>query len=295
MLLSGVRLTLLAGIIFSCGSKDKVETSNQITMDTITQAEHVMQIQGSAGKLTIDDGGTGGIPVVFLHSFGGSISHWNNQLQHLRKNHRAIAFDFRGHGNSDLPSNKDYTDEALARDLKAVVDSLRLSRFILVGHSMGGSAAIAYAAVEPERVAGMLLVGTPGKTPPEVSKPIITSLESDQYQMVMDQYMKRLLADAKPDVDSVVSRDFKKISKEASILLIKELFAYDPLPRLKHYDGPKLIVATTAEEQQPHTLTKQMGNVPHKTVPGTSHWIQLDNPEAFNAILDEFIKTVEEK
>src|SRR5688500_3185315 len=86
---------LLSGIIFSCNPKDKaVEISDQTTMDTVTQVEHVhvMQIQGPAGKMTVDDGGTGGIPVIFLHSFGGSISHWKEQLQHLRKDRRAIAF-----------------------------------------------------------------------------------------------------------------------------------------------------------------------------------------------------------
>ena len=297
MSLYSTRWILLSGIIFSCNTKDKVvETSNQTTMDTVTtHVEHVMQIQGPAGKLTIDDGGTGGIPVIFLHSFGGSISHWKEQLEHLRKDRRAIAFDFRGHGDSGLPSDEDYTNAALAKDLKAVVDSLKLDKFILVGHSMGGCAAIAYSAVEPGRVAGMLLVGTPGKTPAEQSKPIIASLESDKYQEVMDQYMKRLLADAKPEVDSVVSRDFRNISREASIALIKELFAFNPLPPLKKYTGPKLIVATTAEEQQPHTLIKQLGDVPYKTVSGTSHWIQLDKPGEFNAILDEFIKRVETK
>ncbi|HEY3429941.1 MAG TPA: alpha/beta hydrolase [Cyclobacteriaceae bacterium] len=292
MRLNIVIVVLLSGIIFSCNPKNKeTETSVQSAIDTL-QTTH-LQIQGPAGNLTIEDGGTGGMPVIFLHSFGGSISHWKKQLQYVRENRRAIAFDFRGHGTSDLPSDNDYTNEALAKDLKAVVDSLELDRFILVGHSMGGSAAVAYVGVEPERVAGMLLVGTPGKTQPEQSDPIIKSLESDQYQAVMDQYMTRLLTNAKPDVDSVVSRDFRHISREASIALIKALFSFNPLPSLQRYAGPKLLVATTAEEQQPHTLIKQLGNVPYKIVPGTSHWIQLDKPEEFNAILDEFIKNVE--
>jgi pimeloyl-ACP methyl ester carboxylesterase len=160
---------------------------------------------------------------------------------------------------------------------------------------MGGSSAISYAAIEPERVAGLVLVGTPGKTPQEQSKPIIASLESDQYDKVMDDYMKSLLVNAKPEVDSLVRKGSKKISKEASLIIIKDLFAYDPLPLLQRYPGPKLIVSTTREAEQPNALFKQLGDVPYKTIAGTSHWVQLDKPDEFNKILDEFIERVEKK
>jgi pimeloyl-ACP methyl ester carboxylesterase len=293
---SKVILVFVAGIFFSCNKENKsVETPKQITMDSATHIEHAEQIKGPAGMLFFEDGGTGGIPVIFLHSFAGSIGHWQTQLEHLRDHRRAIAFDFRGHGKSDAPSDNNYSTEALSEDLKTIIDSLDLDRFILVGHSMGGSAAIAYAATEPERVAGLMLVGTPGKTPAEQSKPIISSLRSEKYQQVMDNYMDRLLKDARPDVKTKVIEDYKKISREPSIALIQALFDYNPLPDMQRYPGPKLIVATSAEEQQPNTLIKQLGDVPYRTVSGTSHWMHMDRPEEFNNILDEFLKKVESR
>jgi pimeloyl-ACP methyl ester carboxylesterase len=296
MKLHKIGFVLFAGMLFSCNSKNNtVENTKDTTMSTTLELEHGTRIKGPAGSLFVDDGGTGGIPVVFLHSFGGSTEHWENQLEHLRKTRRAVAFDFRGHGKSDLPMDSEYSAQAIAEDLKSVIDSLGIDRFILVGHSMGGSSAISYAAIEPERVAGLLLVGTPGKTPQEQSKPIIASLESDQYDKVMDDYMKSLLANAKPEVDSLVMKGSKKISKEASLIIIKDLFAYDPLPLLQRYPGPKLIVSTTREAEQPNALFKQLGDVPYKTIAGTSHWVQLDKPDEFNKILDEFIERVEKK
>lgn len=249
-------------------------------------------IKGPAGSIYVDDYGTGDIPVIFLHSFGGSSEHWENQLKHLREHTRAIALDFRAHGKSDPPTDKSYTAESLASDLEAVVDDLELNRFVLVGHSMGGPAAIAYAAAHPDRVAGIVLAGAPGKTSEEQSKPIIASLESDQYEKVMDQYMKQLLEGAKPNVSNVVTEGFKKLSKETSINVIKSLFQYDPIPALKKYKGPVLIISTSRETTQPNTLAKQMPNIPNKTIEGTSHWTQLDKPEEFNKILDDFLKTV---
>jgi pimeloyl-ACP methyl ester carboxylesterase len=296
MKLHKIGFVLFAGMLFSCNSKNNtVENTKNTTMSTTLELEHGTRIKGPAGSLFVDDGGTGGIPVVFLHSFGGSTEHWENQLEHLRKTRRAVAFDFRGHGKSDLPMDSEYSAQAIAEDLKSVIDSLGIDRFILVGHSMGGSSAISYAAIEPERVAGLMLVGTPGKTPEAQAKPIIASLESDQYDKVMDDYMKSLLANAKPEVDSLVMKGSKKISKEASLIIIKDLFAYDPLPLLQRYPGPKLIVSTTRESEQPNALFKQLGDVPYKTIAGTSHWVQLDKPDEFNKILDEFIERVEKK
>ena len=79
-----------------------------------------------------------------------------------------VAVDLRGHGRSEAPAAGDYAVESLAADIAAVVDALGLGRFVLVGHSMGGAAALAYADAHPERVAGLVLVGTPGKSSPEV-------------------------------------------------------------------------------------------------------------------------------
>jgi len=230
--------------------------------------------------------------VIFVHSFGGSTKHWGNQLQHLREHRRAIAFDWRGHGLSEPPANDDYEVLSVEGDIAAVADQLKIRRFVLVGHSMGGSAVVAYANAHPERVAGILLTGTPGKTPPELAQQVIASLESDKYEQVMEDYMKKLLANATPSVEKLEREGMNNLSKEASLSIIKAAFKYDPLPALRSYKGPVLIVGG-AGENQPNALSMQMPEVPHKIVEGTSHWIQMDKPEEFNRILDEFLKKVE--
>src|SRR5688572_15640361 len=205
----------------SCNRQSESDKLTHEHMDsTQIASKEGIYIQGPSGFLFVYDNGTDGVPVVFLHSFGGSTRHWEKQLEHVGENNRVIAFDFRGHGKSQMPSDDNYAAEAIADDVSSVVDSLKLDRFVLVGHSMGGVAAITYAGSHPQRVVGLVLVGTPGKIPPEQSKLIIESLESPAYQQVMDDYMKQLLTDAKPDVDSVVTRDFKSISRNASIRII---------------------------------------------------------------------------
>jgi esterase len=251
-------------------------------------------VQGPAGTLHVVDEGSGEIPIIFAHSFLGDSSHWRQQMAALRNTRRVVAFDFRSHGASETPSKSNYSAEDLANDIAAVADELHLSQFVIVGHSMGGAAAVAYAGKHPERVAGLVLAGTPGKSDPNQSGAIIASIESDAYQKVMDQYMNQLLDEATREVDLTIRKDLNKISRETSTSIIKALFEFDPLPILKDFKKPVLIISTARENQQPHSLHNQLPDLPNKEFKHTSHWPQLDKPEEFNATLNDFLKRVDE-
>jgi pimeloyl-ACP methyl ester carboxylesterase len=136
-------------------------------------------IAGPAGQLHVDDGGTGGLPVLLIHSYAGSCAHWKAQLAHLRRRRRALAMDLRGHGRSSDPAAADYGMPALAEDIAAVADALELRRFVLVGHSMGGAAGAAYAGKHPARVTGLVLAGTPGNSTSEQARQTMEALQAD--------------------------------------------------------------------------------------------------------------------
>jgi len=244
-------------------------------------------VKGPAGRLHVDDGGSGGLPVVFVHSFGGSSGHWFAPLAHLRPTRRALAIDLRGHGESDPPAAGSYAVVDLAADIAAVVDSLGLERFVLVGHSMGGAAAIAYAGANPDRVAGLVLIGTPGRTPPEQASKIMASMEAD-YETVSQDYWKRLLTGARPEVEERVRSDMARVPQDASLAMIHALFDYDPLPALNAYHGTKLLVDTDHGDS-PGALHNLAPDIPREVIAGTSHWPQLDKPEPFDRILDDFL------
>jgi pimeloyl-ACP methyl ester carboxylesterase len=280
-------------LIIGC---QKEKTNNNIVstdMDsTTTKPEIVTHVEGEQGAIFVDDGGNGEIPVLFAHSFAGNTGHWKEQLILLRKSRRAIAFDFRNHGNSDSADVDAFSTDELANDIQAVASSLHLDRFILVGHSQGGLASIVYASKHPEQIAGLVLVGTPGRTPPDQAKQVVESLRTEKYHQVMDQYMKSLLANASPATDSMLTRDIKKIDKERSVNIIQSMFAYDPIPDLKRYNGPTIIIGTTGEEQQPNSLHKLAPDIQYKSIDGTSHWPMIDKPDEFNKILNEFVSGI---
>ena len=253
-------------------------------------ADRQHTVAGPSGLLAVDDGGSGGVPVLFVHSFAGSGAHWQAQLAHLRTTRRAVAIDLRGHGLSAPPLDKNYSVPALASDIAAVADALNLRRFVLVGHSMGGAAAVAYAGMHPDRLAGLVLVGTPGKVAPAQAQQTVAALDAD-YDKTMAGYWESLLADAQPDVRARLQADRTRIPREPSMAIISAIFAFDPLPPLASYAGPKLVIDTTRADN-PGALFRQAPGIPHRLIDGTSHWVQLDKPQEFNEWLDSFLTNV---
>jgi pimeloyl-ACP methyl ester carboxylesterase len=81
-----------------------------------------------------------GYPIVFTHGITCALRVWHNQIADLSADHRVIAFDHRGHGNSEVPRRHGYNLDRLAEDLNAVLDAtLRPGeRAVIAGHSMGG-------------------------------------------------------------------------------------------------------------------------------------------------------------
>lgn len=249
-----------------------------------------LRIVGPAGALHVDDGGEGGVPVVFVHSFGGSTAHWPAQLAHLRKSRRALALDVRGHGQSAPAADNDYAIESLAADVATVVDGLDLSRFVLVGHGLGSSVVVAYAAAHPERVAGLLLVTPPGKVAPKQAHQTMAAMESD-FDNVSRGYFNKLLTGAQPAVRSQITIEMGSLPKDASLGIIKSSKNYDALPALRSYPGAKLSIVTP-QNDAPNELHNLLPELPHTSIEGTSHWLHMDKPEEFNRLLDEFLARI---
>ena len=107
-----------------------------------------------------------GQPLVLIHAWMCSVELWHRQIEDLAGEYRIIAFDLRGHGGSGFAPTLDYSIEAFADDLDAVLQA-RLGkgeRAVLAGHSMGAMTIGAWALRHPERVAkccaAVAMIGT---------------------------------------------------------------------------------------------------------------------------------------
>lgn len=91
-------------------------------------------------------------PVILLHGLRGHAHSWDDVSHALQDNFHVFAIDQRGRGSSDWSPNQDYSIDAYSNDLLKFSDLLSLTKFILIGHSMGGRNAMHFAAQHNEKL-----------------------------------------------------------------------------------------------------------------------------------------------
>ena len=254
-------------------------------------------INGPQGRLFVDQGGDGGTPIVIVHSLAGNTTQWTPQLAHLRQTRRAIAFDMRAHGQSDPAPNGDYSLAAMASDLAAVVDSLGLQKFILLGHSYGGGVVATYASRHAERVAGLLFIDAIGDSrsaPRDQIDPFLEAMRSEAYTEIVEGHWRRILEHADSSVTTAVLASLRHTPQAAVVGALEDMFKYDPATTLQNYHGPMHAIVSGLPDD-PSALHNHVPAITHVAMSNTSHWLQMDQPQLFNQHVEEFLKRVEGK
>ena len=107
------------------------------------------------GKIAFTVNGKGRA-VVLLHGFLGSSQTWELMTEALSKNFKVICIDLPGHGQSEC-FGYTHSMELMAQSVKAVMDTLRLKKYVIIGHSMGGYTGLAFAELYPDFLRGLCL------------------------------------------------------------------------------------------------------------------------------------------
>ena len=243
--------------------------------------------------------GKGDPALVFVHCWGCDRHLWDNQVSGFARNHRVVAIDLPGHGESGK-ERKNYSIEGYGDHIKRVVTKLVLKRVVLIGSSMGGPVALEAARLMPERVIAIVPVDTlhnvEERMPAERVDAILKQIGADykgEITKVMNQF---LFAPTTPTAvkDRMLSQA-TSLPPEMALRILRAAMTYDPTPTLQMIKVP--IRAINADR----TPTNLDNNRKHASqfdvviMKGVGHYPMLEDPERFNELLNGVLRDLQRK
>ncbi len=251
-------------------------------------------IPGPNGSLRVAEWNPDGdLALIFVHGLAGRLEHWIGQLSALGSNLRGLALDLPGHGESDPADDGQYSVDALAQAIAALVDHAGARRCVLVAHSIGAQAALRYARRHPARVAGLLLadpVGDLTRLSASDRRALFGPLRRDPADALRDSF-HQLLQGAEPVTATRVLDDFRACDPAIAAGLLEAGSTESPVDDLERLVVPVWSV-TTPFNRQPNALHRHSPLVHQVDLPSAGHWLMMDKPAGFNQVLDAFLDAV---
>jgi len=243
-----------------------------------------MKIKVQMLSLNVSESGAGEPALLFLHYWGGSARTWNRVIEQLCSTFRCIAYDQRGWGESDAPADG-YAISDLAGDAAALVRSLGLKRYVLVGHSMGGKAAQFLAAQRPRGLEALVLVA-PASPLPQNIPPAAKQAQLHAYDSRDTVVQATAFLTAHPPNESTVEQiveDSLRGSAGAKLAWPTSAAYEDISERVKNINVPTLILAGDQDRQDPlhQQQTEVLPRIPAarlEVVRGSGHLSPIDQP-----------------
>jgi len=222
-----------------------------IGFERLMSGVHRRTIQVDDHRVVYSEGGRRGDTVLLLHGFGASGDGWNRCAASLTKKYRVVAPDLPGWGASTRLEHASYAYPAQLDRLQRLTQELKLDRFHIVGHSMGGFMAAAYAARFPGQVMTLGLLAPHGMTEPQPGD-LARSVEKGDNWLVASSpaAFNRLLDNLfvhRPYIPSPVVKYLAQLaarSSAKSAKIFEEMQQNQPplIQRLPQIQAPALIV-----------------------------------------------------
>lgn len=240
-----------------------------------------------------------GAPLLFVHGFPLSSAAWKHQIKVFQSSHRVIAPDLRGFGDSAATSGA-VSMTQLADDLHALLQHLNPGSVVLIGHSMGGYVALAFARKFPDLLRGLVLVGTKaGADTPEAAegrRKTAAQVDAQGTQPVIDSMLPKFFSPStrNPALADEV-RGIMAAAKPAGVAgaLLGMAERPDSTPYLPQVTVPTLVL-TGADDQvippaESQKLVEGIRGAQLHTISGAGHLVAMEQPEEFNRIFKEWL------
>jgi pimeloyl-ACP methyl ester carboxylesterase len=253
-----------------------------------------------------------GPPLLFIHEFAGDHRSWQPQVDHFKDRYRCIAYSARGFTPSDVPTDPDaYSQQRAVDDAIAVLDGLEIDKAHVVGLSMGGFTSIHLARLHPDRLLSSVVAACGYGAAPESReqfrsecKVIADSIREDG-QAFAERYAvgpaRVQFENKNPDGHRLFAQQLAEHSEEGAALTMlgvqrERPSLYDMQDELARIEVPMLILVGDEDDGclDPSLMLKRTIPSAGLTImPRTGHTSNLEDPPAFNRILEEFLEAVE--
>lgn len=247
--------------------------------------------------------------VVFLHGVGGGRQGWAQQQAHIAQmGWRSLAWDMPGYGDSPMIDPYDFAH--LARALWPLLDAAHIQQAVLVGHSMGAMVALQAWTQKPERITGLLLAASSpafGNTDGDFQKQFLAQrlapLEAGKTMGDIADKLIPTMAAPGGEAAHTVPTNLKSAHQSMSAVqpdtyraALHALVQFEQRAALPTITVPVLCLAAEDDRTAPPAVMERMSQkIPgarYACLAGAGHLLQYEQPEAFNAELEKFLKDV---
>lgn len=259
-------------------------------------------------SLFYEDVGTG-VPIVFVHEFGGDHRSWAPQVNHFSRHHRCLTFAARGYPPSDVPESFEvYSQENAVRDIAAVMDACGIDAAHIVGLSMGGFAALHFGLMFPTRALSLTVAGAGYGAEKQfedyfrqVSLDVAKNFEergSKEFAKTYSLAASRVQFQNKDPLGwGKFAHQLSEHSARGSANTMRGVQArrpslYDLEDDLKSMRVPTLVIVGDEDDHclQPGVFLKRtLPACGLLVLPKTGHTINLEEPATFNRFVEDFI------
>jgi pimeloyl-ACP methyl ester carboxylesterase len=241
--------------------------------------------------------GAGPQTLVLVHGWTCDDTSWSGQVPALTSKYRVLTIDLPGHGKSGKIEAARFSMDLFARAVEAVRAEAGAERIVLVGHSMGTPVIRQYARLYPQRVSALVLVdgvvvlgGPPRQGVPPAQAPVPDRMRGPDGTKNREAMIRGMFTPAtpKPLQDHVLHM----------MLAAPEATAYGAMvatfdPAIWKDDVMTMpvlgIFADKSALGNPDVTKKIFPNYEHHEVPGTGHFVMMEKPREFNALLTAFV------
>ncbi len=246
-------------------------------------------------------GKEGALVVVLSHSLASSLKMWEPQMKMLNAHFQVLRYDTRGHGQSQT-TPAPYSLELLGEDAIGLMDQLGLERVHWVGLSMGGMIGQAIALHHPERLLSLSLCDTSAVIPAEAQpiwderiEGVRTIGMSSQLETTMERWFTPSYLRSNPPMLTLIQKEFLATPPEGYIGCASAIRRLNYLDRLSEIELPTLIMVGEDDPATPVSASQAIHErIKHSkliVLPSCRHLSNVEQAEAFNAHLIEFLKS----